>query len=65
MAERIFGPERFVAIYMASGVLANVATVVMKSSPLSLGASGCTFGLVGAFAAYFYRNRGVLGGQVD
>ena len=37
----------------------------MGSSPVSLGASGCTFGLIGGIAAYLYRNKSVLGKQAE
>ena len=62
-AEKLFGTARFISTYLAAGILANVATFCLKSSPYSLGASGCTFGLVGAFATHFYRNRDILGPQ--
>ena len=62
-AEKLFGSARFLSTYLAAGILANVATFFLKSSPFSLGASGCTFGLVGAFATHFYRNRDILGPQ--
>ena len=61
MADIIFGPSRFFCTYLFSGVFANVLTYMFKSSPASLGASGCTFGIIGAFATHFYRNRAILG----
>lgn len=48
-------------LYLASGVLANSGTFLAGTSPFSLGASGCTFGLIGAFTAYYYFNRHILG----
>ena len=65
VAERMLGKGRFVFIYLASGVLANLLTFLAGSSPFSLGASGCTFGLVGAFACHFYRNQRVLGASAQ
>ena len=61
MADKLFGPARFLATYLFSGIMANVATYLLKSSPASLGASGCTFGIIGAFTTHFYRNRAVFG----
>ena len=61
MADKLFGPARFLSTYLFSGIMANVATYLLKSSPASLGASGCTFGIIGAFTTHFYRNRAVFG----
>jgi membrane associated rhomboid family serine protease len=61
MAEKTFGSARFLSTYLFAGILANVATYAFKSSPASLGASGCTFGIIGAFATYYYRNRLIFG----
>ena len=59
----MFGPERFLSIYLGAGILANTATFIAGSAPYSLGASGSTFGLLGALGTYYYVNRGVLGGR--
>jgi membrane associated rhomboid family serine protease len=64
-AERMFGSERFLATYLAAGTLANYATFVTGSSPVSLGASGCIFGVIGAFTTHFIRNRRILGRRAD
>mmetsp|Transcript_26362 Transcript_26362/g.25230 ORF Transcript_26362/g.25230 Transcript_26362/m.25230 type:complete len:352 (-) Transcript_26362:463-1518(-) len=61
MAEKTFGSARFLSTYLFAGIFANIATYAFKSSPASLGASGCTFGLIGAFATYYYRNRLIFG----
>jgi membrane associated rhomboid family serine protease len=58
--ERIFGTPRFVNIYLASGFLGNLVTLLLGTSPRSLGASGAVFGLLGALATHYYRNRKVL-----
>ena len=50
--EYAFGTFRYILTYLASGVIANFLTFSTGSSPLSLGASGCTFGLIGALATY-------------
>lgn len=64
-AERMFGSERFLATYLAAGTLANYATFITGSSPVSLGASGCIFGIIGAFTTHFIRNRRILGRRAD
>ena len=58
--EATAGKGRFAAIYLAAAVAGNVASFYGSSSP-SLGASGAIFGVGGAMATYFYRNRRVLG----
>lgn len=63
--EHAFGTLRYVLTYLASGLFANFLTYSSGSSPLSLGASGCTFGLIGALATYSYRNKKVLGPNAE
>ena len=45
-------------MYLAAAVAGNVASFYGSSAP-SLGASGAIFGVGGALAMYFYRNRWV------
>lgn len=60
MVERIFGPRNFVAIYLAAGVMGNVASFVAGPN-ISVGASGAVFGIFGAFGMYLLLNRRLLG----
>ena len=60
MVERIFGARNFVAIYLAAGVIGNVASFVAGPN-LSVGASGAVFGIFGAFGVYLLLNRRLLG----
>jgi len=46
---------------LASGVLANSGTFLAGTSSFSLGASGCTLALIGAFTSYYYFNCHILG----
>jgi len=46
--ERIIGSERFLAVYLVSGTLANLIAINFYSS--SLGASGAIMGVIGALA---------------
>ena len=64
-AERLFGVERYATFFILSGVLGNVMTYALHSSPFSLGASGCICGLLGAITAFYYRNRLYLGSEAD
>lgn len=47
---------RFLLMYVA-GALVSTTASFFGSPNLSLGASGAIFGLGGALAVYFYRNR--------
>lgn len=64
-AERVFGRDSFLVIYLLSGVIANFGTYLLHTSPMSVGASGCLFGVIGAFAMYFFRNQSILGRQAE
>lgn len=55
--EEKLGSVKFFFLYIASGVMANVGTYFLRSSPYSLGASGSTFGVLGALAAYCFVNK--------
>lgn len=52
-------------MYAAAGIAGNVFSLRTRSAPLSVGASGCIFGLLGAFAVFlktnddFFAARGV------
>lgn len=64
--ESLLGSVRFTAIYLLSGLAGNVAYYLLGPNVPSLGASGAIFGLIGAEAAFFLRNRplfGRFGGQ--
>lgn len=54
--ERLFGSPRFVVLYILSGLFGSLASFAF-SPALSAGASGAIFGIIGAQAAFFFRNR--------
>jgi membrane associated rhomboid family serine protease len=58
--ERIFGPGRYVALYVASGIAGTLASAILSPNP-SLGASGAVFGVVGAYFTFLTRNSWLLG----
>lgn len=62
-AERTFGSMQFLSLYVFSGLLGNTITFLCKSSPMALGASGSIFGLIGAYAIFYYRNKDLLGSR--
>ncbi len=58
--EEVFGPAKFIFIYLLTGVAAGIASLVISPS-FTAGASGSLFGLIGLMAAYGYRQGGVYG----
>jgi rhomboid protease GluP len=59
--ERIAGKVRFAGIYLATGISANVATLLLE--PLTythVGSSGAIFGLFGFFAAVSYLRKDLI-----
>lgn len=58
--ERLFGPGRFLTIYLLSGIGGSIASFA-TSPAVAAGASGAIFGIIGTLAAFFVRNREILG----
>jgi membrane associated rhomboid family serine protease len=57
--EPAFGPRRFLAIYLISGLFGNVASFLFSDvGAFGVGASGAIFGLLGAWVSYNLRRRG-------
>lgn len=54
--EALAGPQRFLAVYMASAVTGTAASVLMTPQP-SLGASGAIFGLGAALGLFYWRHK--------
>ena len=58
--ERLFGPGRYFATYIAAGICGNLLSALYSPSP-SLGASGSVFGIAGAYFVFLNRNEWLLG----
>jgi rhomboid protease GluP len=58
--ERIYGHQRYLALYLLSGIAGNICSFVFTPNP-SLGSSTAIFGLLGAEAIFLYRNREIFG----
>jgi rhomboid protease GluP len=58
--ERFFGSARVLFLYLSSGIAGVIASLAF-SQYHSAGASGATFGLLGAMAAFLYLNRSLFG----
>ena len=53
LAERLYGPWMFAAVYLISGVGGSLASVAWRPYGVSAGASGAIFGLAGALIASY------------
>lgn len=60
VVERLYGPTRFFVLYVASGVVGFAASFLYGRAPMSVGASGCVFGMLGAAIAILLLRRGHL-----
>ncbi|HOB45869.1 MAG TPA: rhomboid family intramembrane serine protease [Zoogloea sp.] len=58
VVERLFGRVGFLVIYVAAGLLGNLASLWWKPGPVSVGASGAIFGVYGALLSYLLLQRG-------
>lgn len=56
-AEPIFGRTKYLIIYMASGIIATISSVLWNNSTVIVGASGAIFGLFGAIIIIAYKNK--------
>jgi len=59
-AEAFYGRARFIVIYLLSGLFGSLVSLALNPN-LSAGASGAIFGLVGALAAFYWRQREAFG----
>ncbi|XVF45749.1 hypothetical protein PTKIN_Ptkin02bG0231300 [Pterospermum kingtungense] len=57
--ESISGPRRFLAVYFASAISSAATSYWFCKAP-AVGASGAIFGLVGSFAVFVMRHRGMI-----
>ena len=53
--EQLFGNAAAVAIYVGSGIIASLTSIVWAPTLSSVGASGAIFGLIGAYIAFLLR----------
>jgi len=55
--ESLIGAKKYVMIYLISGLVAGVASVMWHPDTASVGASGAIFGLLLAYGLYFPERR--------
>jgi len=57
LAERVFNPRKFFAIYLLSGLSGSVFSTIFHFTQVGVGASGAIFGLAGAIFASGIKHR--------
>jgi rhomboid protease GluP len=60
VTEQVFGKTAFVLIYLGSGLIASLVSLLWQPMVVSVGASGALFGVFGAFLGFTLRRRDVL-----
>ncbi|MBX9951964.1 MAG: rhomboid family intramembrane serine protease [Candidatus Obscuribacterales bacterium] len=60
MAVNIYGPGRFLFIYLAAGMLSGMSHVLLAPAMPAVGASGAIMGIFGAVAAGIWRLKDAL-----
>ncbi len=61
LVERMFGPARFIAIYLVSGLAGNLLSLIAQGDrAVSGGASGAIFGVYGALLSFLWQQRDTL-----
>jgi rhomboid protease GluP len=60
--ERLYGPDRFITIYILSGLFGSLASFAWRGPmTFSAGASGAIFGIIGMNLAFFLLHRKTFG----
>jgi membrane associated rhomboid family serine protease len=57
LLEPVFGPSRFAACYIVSGIGGGIASINWHPATVSVGASGAIFGLLGAIIGFSIMNK--------
>ena len=55
LAERVFGPARYLFIYLIAGLSASLTSLLWHPVVNGAGASGAIFGIIGAMMAFFAK----------
>lgn len=55
--EKLIGSGKFLLLYLFSGVIGNILTVVLMPGSISAGASGALFGILGAYFGLNFRYK--------
>ncbi|HEX9121431.1 MAG TPA: rhomboid family intramembrane serine protease, partial [Terriglobales bacterium] len=57
LAEYLYGPKTFLALYLLSGLAASIVSIGHNPLVVTAGASGAIFGLAGALIATLYLGK--------
>ncbi|KAL3515613.1 hypothetical protein ACH5RR_022515 [Cinchona calisaya] len=60
--ENVGGARRYLAVYMTSAIASSAMSYWLSKAP-AVGASGAIFGLVGSFAVFVLRHKGMVKGS--
>lgn len=60
VSERLFGHSRYLAVYVATGLVASIASLNWKQDVVSIGASGAVFGIYGVLLAALALRKDLL-----
>lgn len=55
LAEKVYGSYKFLTIYVSTGIIAGLATLIVNPVTISVGASGAIFGLIGLLFGTGFR----------
>ncbi len=55
LAEKVYGFYKFLTIYVSTGIIAGITTLVVNPETISVGASGAIFGLIGLLFGTGFR----------
>lgn len=59
--EEFFGRLGFASLYLVSGLMGGIASLLFTNAYVSIGASGAVFGLFGALLVVLYQRRHYIG----
>ena len=61
--ELYFRPRSYLSLYLLTGIIGGMVSLVMHPQTVGIGASGAIFGIFGALGGYFLEYRKELGEQ--
>ncbi len=59
--ELYFSPKSYLSLYLLTGIVGGLISIVVHPETVAIGASGAIFGVFGALSGYFFAYRRELG----